>query len=96
MGVPGLGLESELQLLAYTTATAMQDPSRTCNLHCSLRQRWILNPLNEVRIEPMKMLFCVNLFHLFYWAMRRHFGAWKFSCVSFFPPAGRLLLCPPL
>ena len=26
MEVPRLGIESELQLLAYTTATAMQDP----------------------------------------------------------------------
>ena len=27
MEVPRLGVESEVQLLAYTTATAMQDPS---------------------------------------------------------------------
>ena len=27
MGVPRLGAELELQLLAYTTATAMQNPS---------------------------------------------------------------------
>ena len=30
---PRLGVESELQLLAYTTATAMQDPSCVYNLH---------------------------------------------------------------
>ena len=35
MEVPGLGVESELYLLAYTTATATRDPSRTCNLHHS-------------------------------------------------------------
>ena len=29
MEVPRLEVESELQLLAYTTATAMQDPSST-------------------------------------------------------------------
>ena len=33
MEVPRLGVESELQLPAYTTATAMQDPSSICNLH---------------------------------------------------------------
>ena len=34
MVVPRLGIESELQLLAYTMATAAQDPSHICNLHC--------------------------------------------------------------
>ena len=33
--VPRLGVESELQLLAYTIATAMQDPSHICELHHS-------------------------------------------------------------
>ena len=31
--VPRLGVESELQLLAYTTATATPDLSCICNLH---------------------------------------------------------------
>ena len=31
--VPRLGVELELQLLAYTTAAAMPDPSRIYNLH---------------------------------------------------------------
>ena len=43
--VPRLGVESELQLLAYTTVTS--DPSHTDNLHCSSQQRQILNPLRE-------------------------------------------------
>ena len=30
MEVPGLGVESELQLLAYTTATATRDLSHMC------------------------------------------------------------------
>ena len=34
---------------AYTTATAMQDPSHVCSLHHSLWQHWILNTLSEVR-----------------------------------------------
>ena len=33
MEVPRLEVEWELQLLAYTTATAAQDPSRICDLH---------------------------------------------------------------
>ena len=33
MEVPSLGVESELQLPAYATATAAQDPSCVYNLH---------------------------------------------------------------
>ena len=47
--VPRLGVESELLLPAYATATAMQDPSRVSNLHHSSRQRRIFNPLSEAR-----------------------------------------------
>ena len=47
MEVPRLGVELELQLPAYTTATAMPDPSRSCNLHHSSQQCWILNPLSK-------------------------------------------------
>ena len=47
MEVPRLGVE--LGLLAYTIATAMQDPSHICNLRCSLRQCHILNPLSKAR-----------------------------------------------
>ena len=47
MEVPGLGMESELQPLAYTTVTAMQDLSCICDLRHSSHQRQILNPLSE-------------------------------------------------
>ena len=33
MEVPRLGVQSKLQLLAYTTATATQDPIRICDLY---------------------------------------------------------------
>ena len=33
--VPSLGVKSELQLLAYTTVTAMSNPSRVSYLHHS-------------------------------------------------------------
>ena len=49
MDIPGPGVELELQLPAYTTTTAMQGLSRICDLHRSLRQSWILNPLSEAR-----------------------------------------------
>ena len=35
MDVPRLEVESELQLLAYTTATASRDLSQVCDLHHS-------------------------------------------------------------
>ena len=38
MKVPRLGFELELQLLAYTTATATLDQRRICDLHHSSRQ----------------------------------------------------------
>ena len=49
MEVPRLGAESELQLLAYTTARAMLDPSHIYDLHHSSRQHGILNLLSEAR-----------------------------------------------
>ena len=49
MEVPRLGVEVELQLLAYTTVTVTPDPSLVCNLYHSSQQRWILNPLREAR-----------------------------------------------
>ena len=42
-------VKSVLQLLAYTTATAMPDPCCICDLYCSLRQCRILNLLSEAR-----------------------------------------------
>ena len=49
MEVPRLGVESELQLPAYTTAIATPDLSHICNLYHSSRQCQILNPLSEAR-----------------------------------------------
>ena len=47
--VARLGVKSELQLLAYTTATATPDLSCVCNLHHSSQQCQIFNPLSEAR-----------------------------------------------
>ena len=43
------GVQSELHLPAYITATAPRDPSHICNLHHSSQQRQIFNPLSEAR-----------------------------------------------
>ena len=44
---PRLGVESELQLPTYATATAMPDLNRICDLHHSPQQCRILDPLSE-------------------------------------------------
>ena len=49
MKVPGLGVESELQLLAYTAAIATRDLSHICDLHHSSGQHQIPDPLIEAR-----------------------------------------------
>jgi len=64
MEVPRLGVQSELQLLAYATATAMPDLSCVCKLHHSSWQSRILNPLSEARdrtcnlMVPSRICFC--------------------------------------
>ena len=49
MEVPRLGVESELQLPAYTTATATPDMSQVFDLHHNSQECQILNPLSEAR-----------------------------------------------
>ena len=66
MEVPRLGVESELLLPAYTTATATPDPSHICDpyLHYSSQQCQILNPLSKARdqtcnlIDTSQIRFC--------------------------------------
>ena len=52
MEVPRLGVKSELQLPAYTTATAIQDWSHGYDLHCSSCQCRILTHWAGPGIEP--------------------------------------------
>ena len=67
MEAPRLGVQWELRLPAYTTATAMQDLSHVCDLHHSSRQCQILNPLSEARdqtrdlIVPSRICFCCTM-----------------------------------
>ena len=64
MEVPGPEVEWELHLPAYDTATATRDLSCICDLHCSLCQCWILNPLSEARdrtrilMDTVRFLTC--------------------------------------
>ena len=60
MEVPRLGAESELQPLAYASATAMSDLSCVCNLHQSSRQHWILNHWARPGIEPVSSWIVVR------------------------------------
>ena len=88
MEVPRLAVESELQLLAYTTA--MPDPSRVCQLYHSSQQHWILNPLNEARDRTHILMDTSQV--CFHWAMAGSPGLifiiWlytcKFSCLLYF------------
>ena len=45
--VPRLGIESELQMLAYSPATAIPDPSYVSNLHHSSEPCWIAGYLTH-------------------------------------------------
>ena len=54
--VPRLGIESELQPLAYTRAIAMPDPSCIFDLHHSSRQRRIHNPLSKARDQTCNLM----------------------------------------
>ena len=56
MEVPRLGVQLELHLLAYATATAMQDLSCVCDLHHSSQQHRILNPLSEARDQTCVLM----------------------------------------
>ena len=54
--VPRLGVKSELQPLAYTTAAAKEDLSHVCDLHHSSRQHQILNPRSKARDQTLFLM----------------------------------------
>ena len=70
MKVPRLGVESELQMPAYATATATPGLSHIFDLHHSLWQCWICNPLSEARDQtrnlmvPSEICFCCAMTEL--------------------------------
>ena len=82
-GVPRLGVELELQLSAYTTATAILNLSRICDLSHSLYQHWILNTLSKARIWTHILWILVSF--LTHWATMvtpRFLFVWKYSGVG--------------
>ena len=105
MEVPILGVKSELQLLAYATATAMQDPRCIYNLHCSSWQCQILNPLARPGIKPMSLwilvgfiatkqqweLPCIFLNESFIWIMPRSGTARSYGSSTFSFPRNSIL-----
>ena len=82
MEVPGLGVESVMQLPAYTTATAMPDPTCICTLHCNLWQQWILNPLSKVRDQP-PLSWTLYQFLTLSYKGNSFFGPWEFLGINF-------------
>ena len=56
MEVLRLGVESELQPLAYAAATGVQDPSHVCDLHHSSWQHRIFNPLSEAKDRTCNLM----------------------------------------
>ena len=62
MEVPRVRVESELQSLTYTIATATPDPSCICDLHGSPQQHGIPNPLSAAR-DQSPMLMDTSGFH---------------------------------
>ena len=64
MDVPRLRVQLELQLPAYTTATAAWDPSHIWDLHHSSRQSQILNPPREARDRTHNLMVTIQIcFH---------------------------------
>ena len=64
MEIPRLGVKLELQLPAFASATAIQNPSHICNLHHSSWQCWIPDPLSKARdrtcilMDTIQIRFC--------------------------------------
>ena len=56
MEVPRLGVKLELPLPAYIIATATWDLKHVCDLHYSLWQHWILNPLSDTRDQTHHLM----------------------------------------
>ena len=67
MEVPRPGVESDLQLPAYTTAIATWDLSHIFALHQSLQQHWIFNTLSEARDWTCVLMDASRV--CYHWAM---------------------------
>ena len=87
--VPRLGVWSELQLLAYTTAIAKPDLTHVCNLRYSSQQSWILNP--RPGIEPETSWFLVGFISAARLDGHFHVQVFMWTCFQFFWTGEKLL-----
>ena len=80
MEVPRQGVQWELQLPAFATATAMRDLSRFCNLHHSLQQWQILNPLSEARDQTCILMVLAGFVTTEpYWELPENLSSYELS-----------------
>ena len=56
MEVSSLGVELDLQPLAYVITTATRYLSHICHLYCSSQQHGILNPRSEAKDQTQTFL----------------------------------------
>ena len=83
MEVPRLGVETELQLPDYFTATATQDPSLVCD-HSSQKHR-IPDPLSKVKDQThILMDISQNCFHCTMTGTPSNFLKEKNTALNFF------------
>ena len=73
-----LGVESELQPPAYTTATETWDLSHACDLHHNSWQCQIPNPLNKARDQPTSWWILVRFLKC--WALKGTPSWFKILC----------------
>ena len=91
--VPRLGVESELQLSACTTATAMPDLSCVCNLHHSSWQRQMLNLLSKAR-DQTPILMVTSRVHYCWATIGTSLGWFKGKRNALFLEHMRLRIAP--
>ena len=73
MEIPSLGVESELQLLAYITATATEDPSHVCDYTTAHGNTGSLTHWARPEIEPATLWFLVGFFSAApQWELQNH------------------------
>ena len=98
MEFSSLGVKSELQLPAYTTATTTQDLSRVCDPHHSSRQHQILNPLTKAKDRTHVLMDTSGVHNL----LSHHGNAGLlFSVDTYIPPFSKnklksLIICTAL
>ena len=89
MEVLRLGVESELQLPTYTTATATPDSSRILDLHRGLWQHPILNPLSKTRDRTHILMGTSGVLH----PLSCNRDSLDFPFSTNYPSSGHQVLC---